>query len=325
MKLLSIPLLLILISNFDASSLIKLNNRPIIGILSQELTTKRLLQYPDKTSYIAASYIKYVEGAGGRAVPIFIGKNEEYYENILKNINGVLLPGGAVYFTNRNGYAEAGAIIYKKIIEMNKNGIYMPIWGTCLGFELLAYMSANNIEIRTACTSQAQSIPLNFTRTYNNSKLFGNIPKNIRYTLETKNATANFHKWCITESTMEKFKLNKIWKVLSKNIDQNGLEFISIIEHKKYPFYGVQFHPEKNIYEFVRNRNINHDPDVILASQYFANFFINESRKNFNSFSSELEEQNYLIYNYRPEYTAKNNSAFEQIYFFDEEIIDNSN
>jgi len=45
---------------------------PIIGILAQEVypDSKVAITY-NATSYIAASYVKFVEGAGGRVVPIW--------------------------------------------------------------------------------------------------------------------------------------------------------------------------------------------------------------------------------------------------------------
>lgn len=48
------------------------NNRPIIGVLSQEQSFYLHGKYPDEnfTSYIAASYVKDVESAGARVVPI---------------------------------------------------------------------------------------------------------------------------------------------------------------------------------------------------------------------------------------------------------------
>jgi hypothetical protein len=32
--------------------------------------------------------------------------------------------------------------------------------------------------------------------------------------------------------------------------------FVAIVENKKYPFYGLQFHPEKSLYDFHNNKNI---------------------------------------------------------------------
>lgn len=49
-----------------------LNSQPIIGILSQE-TYSVNKYFPDENykSYIAASYVKFVESAGGRVVPVW--------------------------------------------------------------------------------------------------------------------------------------------------------------------------------------------------------------------------------------------------------------
>ena len=60
------------------------------------------------------------------------------------------------------------------------------------------------------------------------------------------------------------------------NDDVNGLRFISTIESKTRPYYGVQFHPEKNLFEFKANKAQPHTFEAIQVAQYFANFFINQ-------------------------------------------------
>lgn len=50
-----------------ASVCVALNNRPIVGILTQP-TSGGLRKYG--SSYIAASYVKFIESGGGRAVPV---------------------------------------------------------------------------------------------------------------------------------------------------------------------------------------------------------------------------------------------------------------
>lgn len=48
------------------------NERPIIGVLAQEVSYALEQTYPGMYgSYIAASYVKFVEGAGARVVPIW--------------------------------------------------------------------------------------------------------------------------------------------------------------------------------------------------------------------------------------------------------------
>jgi gamma-glutamyl hydrolase len=107
---------------------------------------------------------------------------------------------------------------------------------------------------------------------------------------------------------------------MSVNQDWNGFEFISTIEHRNYPFYGVQFHPEKNIYEWVRNKNISHTQNAIEAAQYFAKFFVNETRKSTNSFKNSATEDKYVIYNFNVTFTGAVGSSFEQCYMFPPEI-----
>jgi len=45
----------------------KENDRPIYGILTQPFDNN---PYSYNSSYIAASYVKFIEGSGGRVVPI---------------------------------------------------------------------------------------------------------------------------------------------------------------------------------------------------------------------------------------------------------------
>jgi len=51
-----------------------INNRPIIGILTQP-SFDPISQWGE--SYIAASYVKYVESGGGRVVPVFHNSTTE--------------------------------------------------------------------------------------------------------------------------------------------------------------------------------------------------------------------------------------------------------
>jgi hypothetical protein len=66
------------------------------------------------------------------------------------------------------------------------------------------------------------------------------------------------------------------WRILSVN-KYNGTEFISSFEHKKYPFYGVQFHPEKNAFEW-KLQSIPHSAESILVEQFYGNFVVNEGK-----------------------------------------------
>ncbi|XP_068618378.1 gamma-glutamyl hydrolase-like [Battus philenor] len=297
-----------------------INDRPIIGVLSQEQSFYLHGKYPKEnfTSYIAASYVKDIEASGARVVPILIGKNREYYKEIMSKLNGVLFPGGATYFNQSDGYADAGQHIYELAIELNEAGDYFPIFGTCLGFELLIIIASGRgeKENRIRCYSYT-NLPLNFTNDFRSSKMFRDAPANVIHILAHEDVTINAHQFCIVDKNLESHDLVKDWYVSSYSKDDYGVDFIATIEHRRYPFYGVQFHPEKNSFEWKLSKNYAHSINAIKANRYFMDFFVRECRRNHHAFANASEENQYVIYNYEPYFTGKLGSMYHQCYFFE--------
>ncbi|RZC41983.1 GATase and/or Peptidase C26 domain containing protein [Asbolus verrucosus] len=145
--------------------------------------------------------------------------------------------------------------------------------------------------------------------------MFSKASPELLENLKTKNLTYNYHKYCLFEEDLRKNNLLKDWKIISKNKDVNGLEFVSTMEHIEYPFFGTQYHPEKNPFEFKRPSGIPHCTEAIELAQYLGNFFVEESKKNNQCFPNGEIETSSLIYNYNPVYSAKNTS-YEQLYLF---------
>ncbi|CAH2244355.1 jg25307 [Pararge aegeria aegeria] len=297
-----------------------LNNRPILGVLSQEQSLHLHSKFPEENyaSYIASSYVKDVEKSGARVVPILIGKDRSYYRNIMEKINGVLFPGGATYFNQSNGYADAGQHIYEIAQELNDAGDYFPIFGTCLGFQLLVILASGRgpKENRASCHS-FENLPLNFTQDYRMSKMFRETPEDILDILKNQHVTVNVHQFCILDDNLRFHNLKKDWRATSHSIDENGVRFIASLEHKRYPFYAVQFHPEKSSFEWKLSKKYAHTFDAVKANRYFMDFFVNECRKSHHTFASASEENTYLIYNYEPRFTGELGSAYHQCYMFE--------
>lgn len=281
--------------------------RPIIGVVAQKGGK------PGST-FIPADYIKWIESAGGGVVPIKDGQCDEYYENMFKYTNGVLFPGGAVDLFS-SGYANASRYFYNMALKAFDEGDYYPVWGTCLGFQELSTLTAG-VLVTSNASVWDQSLPLNFSKDYKNSRMFGNLPDDVKNYLIKNNVTANFHSYGVTSETYNgNSKLKSFFKVLSTNVASNGKEFLSSVEAYKYPIYGIQWHPEKS--NFLWNMNyqgIAHDFSSIRVSQHFANFFISEARKSQHKFPSIEIEAKTLINNYPVVYTA--DSTFEEIYEF---------
>lgn len=141
------------------------HDRPVIGVLVQEITKVFELLYPNKyETFIAASYVKWIEAGGARVVPIWIGKDQNYYKTILSKVNGVLLPGGSVDKHKRGGYAEAADLIVEHAIELNLRGEVFPVFGIGLGMDLLLSMSNDKRDTRTVCQLDSVAAPLVFSK-----------------------------------------------------------------------------------------------------------------------------------------------------------------
>ncbi|XP_039629172.1 zgc:171566 [Polypterus senegalus] len=295
-----------------AFSSIRLNNRPIIGILAQE---NRLRDpQPQGTSYIAASYVKYLEAAGARVVPIRINLTDAEYEKLFYSINGLLLPGGEVDLETSQ-YARIAKIFYNLAVKANDDSDYFPIWGICLGFEQLTVLTSGK-NVLTKTKTQGVGMPLSFTSDAMESRLFGFFPEDLMQALATEDITANYHEWSLSvQNYTANAKLMNFYKILSTNTD-GEIEFISTMEAFKYPFYGMQWHPEKNAFEWVDKSGMSHSPSALKAAFYTADFFVNEAKKNFHYFEDEEDESKALIYNYCPVFKGQD-SIFIQNYYFD--------
>jgi gamma-glutamyl hydrolase len=80
--------------------------------------------------------------SGAQVVPIFAYNDTAYLDDILSKVNGVLFTGGGIEFDIKHRWTANADHILKYAIESNKRGNPFPIWGTCLGFELLAYLTS---------------------------------------------------------------------------------------------------------------------------------------------------------------------------------------
>ncbi len=75
-----------------------------------------------------------------------------------------------------SGYGRAGEKLWHLALRANERGIYYPVWGTCLGFELLTVVAANETRWLTKCNSTDYATNLNFENNLDlrNTNLFKN-------------------------------------------------------------------------------------------------------------------------------------------------------
>ena len=187
----------------------------------------------------------------------------------------------------------------------------VPLWGTCLGSEMLAMLLSGNDTILSTFSAENISLPLHFTEDSVSSQLFGGMPPDVAEAF-TRPVTVNEHELGLSpESFAGSAPLRGSVRPLSHNTDRNGKAFVSAFEHKELPIFATQFHPERPAFEWITQRYIPHSRSAVLAMQYLADRFADHVRKAAVP-SNALE----LIYDFSPVASEASTAYYEQMYSF---------
>merc|ERR1711934_735356 len=287
---------------------------PVIGILSNP-TTDCGTGDPRPGSCFNTLYVDWLQSAGARVTPILYDSSPEELDRAFASVNGILLTGGNINQTDFGSpYLKAARRLLSNTVAAALRGDWVPIWGTCQGFQLLLLLTADDPRILSRGMFDAEDLelPLNMTDAAKNSRMFGALPHDVLHILTNEPVTENLHHDGVTpESFHQNHKMRQSLSILSQNNDRKGKPFISTIEGKHAPIYGVQWHPERSQFQFDKYPNINHGQHAVRAMQWSSNFFVNQSRMIKHAFGSAEEESAALIYNYKPE-----GNSSTRIYYF---------
>uniref|UniRef100_A0A5S6QAT4 folate gamma-glutamyl hydrolase n=1 Tax=Trichuris muris TaxID=70415 RepID=A0A5S6QAT4_TRIMR len=311
MHLLECAIGLILSSCFVHSETIF--RKPTIGILVVDVGSK---EASFGNSTVTASYVYMLLSAGAKVVPLPLSLNITSHNKLFRQINGLFIPGGFV--TPLKSKALRTLYNYMRwAIAANQHGDYFPVWGTCLGFELLLLTFANRTEVLEKCDVQNELLTLSRTKYFTHSRVFRKISHHLLEAMQREPLAPNFHQWCATEETLRLSGLDEVFLPITLSYsDKKEITFISTIEHKRFPFYGVAWHPEKNVYEHHRSLNLSRSDAAIEMAHYLARFFVKEAEKNKHNFASSSEYYRSSIFNYCPKFMGRLGYKYEQAYFF---------
>lgn len=305
----------------------RFTHRPVVGVLTLPITvgSQRKL---GKSSF-ATSYQRWIEGGGARVVPIFYDSTPEELDFILSRINGVFWTGGLVDFNptadDPEGakYLATTARIYERVLRENDNGNYFPLWGTCLGFERMFQLFANDVNGTLIRTVDAENFAINLGFTADGwlSRMFGGMSYELFKEVASPigDLAFNNHGLGVHPDDFRASPAGKMFHVLSVDEDRNGTLFVSTVEGRHFPFFGTQWHPEKAPWEWNPKHEISHNEWALTFSNYLGRYFVNECKYNKSAFDSEYQLSKYLVSNWpaRPTGVAHGiNSAYSEITFF---------
>ena len=217
-----------------------------IGIVSAPMPLKHLNQAP---SYLDKAYVSWVQMSGATA--IIIPYNSPLLNVYLSTVHGVVWVGGGIEDIKTHSKEQYETFIktlrniFEHAVRENDRGNYFPLWGTCLGFELLAMMNEHidhDYFKRIQHADKFRLGPLTFNTP---SRLRSGIPKMLQKKIRQSAVVQHIHDYGFDLTSAHTKKLKKHLNIVSVDKADNGIEFINMFEYKKYPFYGCQWHPEK--------------------------------------------------------------------------------
>ena len=317
-------------SDKTSSSPTDINNRPVIGILTNALSNwlgdNITIDSRRAKSYLPAAYVNWIENSGARVVPIQYTATRPVIFSYLAQLNGVIICGdispidyatlkkGTKFDTNILRWAHSEFVIFQWAKKQNNLGKYFPVLGIGMGYEELIFMNL---------------MPKYYSKITDSKSVWADIPAGYKPTDELVKASDTY--WAspliltdtpgIFGSKISKAD-QKLWakkpvcyttpgwamNAKSKKIDKikEFLEINSIVKHRKlkteyiniysfkeFPFYGMAFHPEAVTYSWVEKMIPQTDVGVDFSHK-MSEIFVNECRKNL----TQLSSNKILIYNY---------------------------
>jgi gamma-glutamyl hydrolase len=267
---------------------------PVIGILSIPPTPE-----DDKNhnfSFIDTSYVKFLHGGGATVVPILFNSTSEEIIEQMKTLDGVFFTGGLYTPTSFERYYTTQKLLYKLVIEQNKT-----LWGTCLGFQAIADIVANESDgILGNYPAMNIPLPLNFTNYgLKKSKMFSYLSNQYKDLFSKNSFTENWHNYGIGIDDFKKYLEPNGYHIVSTNIDTNGIEFVSTYEHETYKIYATQWHPEANQYDPdpQNSSHIAYGDEATDAMSYIAQFIVHNARLSTSTRTSSSDINNYKLLN----------------------------
>ena len=293
---------------------------------------------------IPSTYMKFLNLRGIKFMPIFYNNNDvNVYMEQMNYIDGVLLIGGTVYTNYQtiqpineksdyrifrlepstyNEYYEAVNRIVKKAKEINDGGRKFLILGICMGFEGLL-MSETNFKPKLYFiknNNYQRSINYQIPIVNNSmSKLKQFIgPENSKLFAEN-NAAYFFHNYGVS---LENFITdpeiyNKFMPVATFQVDntKQPIDFVAAYEHRKYPFFGLQFHPEKILFETnPAMKNLVKNDLTSQLSTLYIDFIYSELQ---NGAAGNPVPQDYIKKYSCPRYPFIDLLIFHEVYVYD--------
>lgn len=263
---------------------------PLIGILMHYGSASLKEQFPSPGKnylYLPASYVQWVSQAGAIALVIPNDLPASKFQALLDKIDGFLVPGGSSELYNEEGKESSFMRCVNMAIDhckkkLDHEGVEFPLFGICHGFQSFAVALSDRQILTFEYQNYYQSHPVLIREeNFKSSRFFSKLNTEIF----SKNRVYYWHGFGVNPENLKLPKYDKLREEVNflgtsrqgENHDQIELE--TLLEHKKYPIFATQFHPEKAQFERGDQiRFLDRSPEFIRFSFEMALNFVEIAR-----------------------------------------------
>jgi gamma-glutamyl-gamma-aminobutyrate hydrolase PuuD len=211
--------------------------KPIVGILATPYVNEK---NKEKQVFLTNFFVRFFKRNNIDFIVIPYTLSKIKLKTLIKNVDGLLFPGSQIgnyyYAKEIKEHYKKQKFIYKFVKFINKNENILPILSICHGFQ-----NSMLIESKESINDLFTNVHAYYN--YKKDPIFINNGEKYKKFYNKSRKFIHNNKLGISPKKINKTK--KIY-LLAKTKDKNGKEFIEIIKHKNYPFYGFQGHVERS-------------------------------------------------------------------------------
>ena len=272
--------------------LIHVLNYPIFPTI---LTISIPISEDDSKSRVENNYVRWLQASGADIISVHPWTSNEEIDYLLTKVNGILFQGNPDTINIESAYYKIAKYLFLKVIELYDSGVKMPLISIGDDVSLLsAIISEDDISIISELEYKIiEPSNLNLYKEPENTILFSEFEKEDMKALEEEYILPNNLKRFVSiKNFISDFHLSEKFDVIATSKTEDGKEYISIAEGKKYPIIMVTFHPEYVVFETGKESTIPETLHAIYTSRFIGNGFVFYGRKNvMNTFTIEEKEK----------------------------------
>ena len=279
MKLLSLFLTISLLTIISLQPL----NYPVMLTLSIPTATPN-------TERVDNSVFRWLSAGGVDLITVHTWTTPSEIDTLLQNITAVVFMGQPTIPEQTSSYYKQAKYIYDSIKQLYSSTPSHNIPLLALGNDLAMIMSFEGGNITQIKQHSPNSIVFESLDDVNKYRILSELDSDDFVNLISSNICPNKLDYVITkdnflqnEQIMNAFDL----VATSRLSSDSDFVYVSIIEGKQYPIFGLSFHPEKVNYENAYQVPIPDSLEAVKAARLLGNSFV---------FYARIHNPNYMNY-----------------------------